>query len=89
MSSGLTKSTAYIAQDEACKSWGVDKTGMRPFGNCSIVIEPSFGILDIDWEGQTVSLQHRTAADGEIAIAADGSRQELIVDLATCKMVGN
>ena len=88
MSSGLTETTAKTEPVlESCRGWSEDTLGMRPLGKCSFVANPSFGIIEIDWKARRVSLQHRSAEDGSIATAIDGTKQEIVIDIATCAVV--
>jgi hypothetical protein len=41
----------------------------------------------VDWARRRVLLSIRDAATGDVAIAMDGSRQAVTVDLNTCRQV--
>lgn len=88
MASGLTTVTA---EDElgpnSCRKWQRDRAGMRPLGECSHVVDPAFGVLEVNWEFNFVNLTHRSTEDGSIALGFDGSRQEIVFDLTTCEMI--
>lgn len=88
MSSGLTETTAkYGSYDDPCTGWRKDELGLRPFGPCSVVVQPSFGMLEFDWSRRIVHLQLRSKETGEVTTAVDGSRQELTMNLDTCERV--
>ena len=89
MSSGLTPVTAQNLTEivKSCDEERRDDVGARPLGPCSYVARPSFGFMEMDWEAKRVTVQHRSPDGGSVIEAVDGSRQEITIDLTTCKIV--
>ncbi|GMH45772.1 hypothetical protein BSKO_13735 [Bryopsis sp. KO-2023] len=89
MSSGMTTQTAkYSTEEEGCSSFREDLAGLRPGGKCSMVLDPSFGMLDIDWESRIAKMQLRDHKNGKkVAKGYDGKLMELAIDIDTCNQV--
>jgi len=88
MSSGLTEVTAEdVYGPNSCRRWQRDQAGMRPLGECSHVVQPAFGIVEVDWESGLVFLTLRSSKDGSVTTGFDGSQQQIVFDLSTCEMI--
>lgn len=63
-------------------------SGLRANGPCHAVFNPSFGMLEIDWDRRIVKLQIRDNLDGsKVADGYDELPMELSIDLETCQQV--
>ena len=80
MASGMTNSTARPLNP--CTGWRKDVAGLRVHGECGYVALPAFGMIELDWEANTMALQIRGAK-------GQGVLQEVIVSLDTCMQVGS
>lgn len=74
MASGLTVDTAKPA---TCQGFHRDRMGLRVPGECDFVAGPAFGMVEVDWEQEMVSLQIRDGNEGEV-------RVETSFHLGTC-----
>lgn len=88
MASGLTEVTAKaFKEDNPCRNWRNDTVGLRPLGQCSLVVRPAFGMINVDWNKRQVHLEIRSTEDGEIAEGYDGSLNQISLDLDTCQRI--
>eukprot|EP00921_Rhytidocystis_pertsovi_P024304 GHVQ01039091.1.p1 GENE.GHVQ01039091.1~~GHVQ01039091.1.p1 ORF type:complete len:680 (+),score=59.72 GHVQ01039091.1:452-2491(+) len=73
MSSGMTDDMSRWVHEENASDYLEDPLGLRE----SLVLDANFGLIDIDWYNQVMSLQIRFASNG--TVAAESS-----VDLRSC-----
>jgi len=89
MASGLSNLTAHPTNEIAhCRDYLVDNDGQRPGGACSIYTAPNFGMIEVDWESNVVTMSIRDAR-GAVARPADASLPalEYRMDLGTCRLI--
>ncbi|KAG2450456.1 hypothetical protein HYH02_004958 [Chlamydomonas schloesseri] len=87
MSSGMSSSTAVHDGAPCAGSYREDLLGLRPLGRCSLMQQPNFGMVEVDWEKGVVHLTVRAASGGGIATGSDGKMQHVAFSLRTCAPV--
>ena len=90
MASGMDPSTATgldTSCGDVCCSWWRDDAGLRgPDRSCHVYGDPNFGVVDLDFDAQVISLSIIAGDTGSVAMAADGALLQVQISMKTCSM---
>lgn len=70
-----------------CCGRQLDASGVRIGGVCTVYDQPSFGVMDIDWEAKLVNVRIMNADGSGIAISRSGKKpvaMDFYIDLQMC-----